>query len=650
MKKRIGALILCCIMLLSVCFACKKTEENPSGGAARVKIAELCTNGVANYDIIIPQNASEAVVNAATHIQEYTQKATGASLQILQDGENSSKPYISIGNTALLQTENFTVDYQSFGKDGFYLKTVEKNYYISAKEDRGVLYGAYEFLESVVGIRFLTYDYTYIPDKPTVELYQTDRVEIPAITNRCYLSNQIMKNPQFASHMRMNNEYVKISDAYGGSMYGYKSDVLIGHNTLDYLSTDYYEEHPDWYYADENKIYDIHYSNLGLNEDGSINNALEISPIRVILERLKKDIQASGGDFFMIGQEDYTHTCKCDECLRQEKMFGRGGMLVRFMNALIREIESWQKETGIEKEIKFSTFAYYYSQGAPIDKEGNPLHPSVVPHEDLYIRLATIKANNYYGMSAEKQIPETRNMLAGWKKLTNQFLIWSYHTAYSGYMAYYPTMQHWEEDLRSYAECDMEYVLMQASYEIKAAWKDNMEVYVASKMMWNPNQSVEALKQEFIQYYYSVAADEVNEFINLFDTHYAFIMEGGVINPELIPVMTIWSAPDLMNSKLYTVSFWDRAFGILEDAQKKVEDSALSEEEKEFLIKKLRWIEMTPRYMVMMNFDLYYPNASKIEKKEFQGQFFDMCAEFDIPVYAENSSIDGLKYSIGYTG
>ena len=130
MKKRIGAFILCCIMLLSVCFACKNTEENPSGDEARVKIAELCTNGVANYDIIIPQNASEAVVNAATHIQEYTQKATGASLQILQDGENSSKPYISIGNTALLQAENFTVDYQSFGKDGFYLKTVEKNYYI----------------------------------------------------------------------------------------------------------------------------------------------------------------------------------------------------------------------------------------------------------------------------------------------------------------------------------------------------------------------------------------------------------------------------------------------------------------------------------------------------------------------------------------
>ena len=68
------------------------------------------------------------------------------------------------------------------------------------------------------------------------------------------------------------------------------------------------------------------------------------------------------------------------------------------------------------------------------------------------------------------------------------------------------------------------------------------------------------------------------------------------------------------------------------------------------MTEKLRWIEMTPRYMVMMNFDMYYPNASKIEKKEFQGKFFDMCAEFDIPVYAEGKSIDGLKYSIGYTG
>ena len=646
MKKRIGTLILCLVMILGVFCACKTPDEE----APKVKVAELCVNGVANYDIVIPENASETILNAAAHIQEYTQKATGATLQVLSDNETSSKPYISIGNTTLFQSENLVVDYKSLGKDGFYLKTVGKNYYISAKEDRGVLYGAYEFLESVVGIKFLTYDYTYIPATPTVDMYQTDRVEIPAFKNRCYLSNQIMKNPQFASHMRMNNEYVKISDAYGGSMYGYQTDVLIGHNTLDYLSTDYYQAHKDWYYADENKIYDIHYSNLGLNEDGSIDTSLEMSPIKIILERLKKDIQLSDGNFFMIGQEDFDHTCKCKECLLQEEKFGRGGMLVRFMNALIREIEIWKKDVGIEKEIGFATFAYYYSQIAPIDKDGKPLHPSVVPHKNLYIRLATIKANNYYGVSADKQIAETRNMLAGWKKLTNKFSVWSYHTAYSGYMAYYPTMQHWEEDLRAYAECDTEYVVMQASYETKTAWKDQMEVSVASKMLWNPNQSVETLKQEFIRYYYSMVADDVNEFLNLFDTHYAFIMDGGEINPALIPVMNIWSAPDLMNSKLYTVSFWERVFGVLESAQLKIANSALSTSEKEFLTEKVRWMEMTPRYMVMMNFDLYYPNASTIEKKKFQAEFFEMCAEFDIPVYAEGKSIDGLKYSVGYTG
>ena len=70
-------------------------------------------------------------------------------------------------------------------------------------------------------------------------------------------------------------------------------------------------------------------------------------------------------------------------------------------------------------------------------------------------------------------------------------------------------------------------------------------------------------------------------------------------------------------------------------AEKKVEASALSEEEKEFLIKKLRWIEMTPRYMVMMNFDSdkeRLPNCPLIEVPTPHGDLVDrekLLAEYD---------------------
>ena len=644
--KKIIVFVLAALTLiipLGGCSCNDNTEEQPA-----VFMGNLCKDGEALYDIVIPSEAGAAVVNAAEELTEYVYKVSGARLNLKYDSGESGSNFISLGDTAELKKAAFEVDYDSLGSDGFVMKTLDKNYYITARTDRGVLYGVYEFLEKTVGVKFIAYDYTYIPSEKTIPLYETDVTEIPDIQNRCYLSNQLMFNNEFAAHMRMTNEFLTPMEKYGGGLELYKEKVDQVHNTLDYLTEDYYSEHSDWYFVNNGEIYDIHFSNVGLNEDGSINESLEISPVKIVIENIKKYIQESDSTIFMIGQEDRVETCTCEECKRQEAKFGRSGMMVRFVNAVIREVTEWMDEAGIDRDIRFGTFAYYYSQLAPVDAELNPLDPSVIPHEKLYIRLAPITAYNYFGLTDENQLITIRNMISGWMAVTDRIMVWTYHTAYSGYFCYYPTMQHWAEDLRLYAENDALYVLMQSAYNVNAMWTNQMETYVASKMLWDCSLSVEELKREFIKYYYAGIEEEITEFIDTLDMHYAIFMEPGNVEASLWPDTRIGGADSIMNPQLYSVNFWENLLGILDRADDKINTLDISEKEKEVLHDRVGMVRLTPQYMIMMKYDMYYPDDT-FGKFEFYKAFFDSCAKYNVTMITESQSVDGLKFSLGYT-
>ena len=49
------------------------------------------------------------------------------------------------------------------GNEGLRLKLSSENIFITGGKPRGTLYGVYEFAEKYLGIRFLTFDDTYIP-------------------------------------------------------------------------------------------------------------------------------------------------------------------------------------------------------------------------------------------------------------------------------------------------------------------------------------------------------------------------------------------------------------------------------------------------------------------------------------------------------
>ncbi|MFR6640987.1 MAG: alpha-glucuronidase family glycosyl hydrolase [Christensenellales bacterium] len=172
------------MILAFTAFACgNKTSTDDNGTTEAKVIGKLVDNGRSAYTIVVPSDADECHEYAAEELRRYVERATGARLAIMSDDSLSSvsteNKYISLGKTKVLESSGITFDYSSLNGDGFYLKTVGNTLIADGARNTGVLYGAYEILESMFGVKFLTDDYTYVPSVSSVELRETDRKRFP---------------------------------------------------------------------------------------------------------------------------------------------------------------------------------------------------------------------------------------------------------------------------------------------------------------------------------------------------------------------------------------------------------------------------------------------------------------------------------------
>ncbi len=150
-----------------------------SGCAVR---RELVRESAASV-ILIPAEPTEVELFAASELQKYLKKISGAEIKVTGDYRRlpRSKNIISIGNTPLLKK---TVLPEISG-DGLVLKTVgDKLFILGGRNGPGTLYGVYAFLE-LLGCRW------YAPGKTGEYLPRTNRVAISRIDIQENPANQM---------------------------------------------------------------------------------------------------------------------------------------------------------------------------------------------------------------------------------------------------------------------------------------------------------------------------------------------------------------------------------------------------------------------------------------------------------------------------
>lgn len=186
----------------------------------------LVQNGQPKATIVVSQNASDQVQKAAKTLQEYIQKSSGAMLPIAASATGNT---ISVG-------QNASVDTSKIDQDGFILQGVnEHNYVIAGGSDWGTEFGVDDFLERYLGVRWLepTDLGTDIPKHSTIDIPDTKIVQQPTYLSRQLSPVNIESNDPLGKWGRFNRA---------------RGRILFHHNMLHLFPVSIFgKTHPEFY-------------------------------------------------------------------------------------------------------------------------------------------------------------------------------------------------------------------------------------------------------------------------------------------------------------------------------------------------------------------------------------------------------------------
>ena len=678
--KKLVAIVLVLACASSLLTACSSKNTNPTESSTydpekginrKVVLSQMVKDGSSDYRIVYSAEATATEVYAAQEMQLFIYESTGANLPIVTDGmaEHNPEKLICIGRNSIASNAGITVDVSELKEDGFILKTKGTNLYIMGGGNRGTLYGVYDWLEKILGIRFLDSEITHIPEHQTVDLYSMNVKEIPYFEYRGVLATSSLygADPAFYARTRNTHEHilqhvVNLDEKYGGTIEWY-SDINPTHNTLNYVSLEKYfktaqqQQDNAHMYAQQGILTggtrDICFTD-GITPDGKLDESMELSALKAAIESLKSYVQADPDCYHMFGHMDTGDMCNCDDCLESHDKYGRTGTYFRFANALLRETQKWADEELDGKQIKLVVFAYSASAEAPVKVNTQTgkyeiVDESVRPIKNMTVRLAPIHANRYFSMSEGKHMIEYKDWLEKWDVVADDFMVWAYTVDFHRSMWYFPTHQSIVKTLKEYKELGVNYMMLQAIWQEENDWQSIMKNYVYLKLLWNPNRDVNALIEEFCYLYYGeIGGESVLKMIDLYDQYFYLAIQA--TDGDFTSNYMTFTNP-LYNKYEHVYAGYE----LIENAIQAVgQDQSLTEDQINAYVRRLKVVKLTPLFMIAYNYEDYFMGDST-KQERWINEFLDLCRELKVVYIGENTGSQTeyllenfVKYYWGY--
>ena len=300
--------------------------------------------------------------------------------------------------------------------------------------------------------------------------------------------------------------------------------------------------HPEFYFY--SKEYDIGGDNgwtldllNGITEDGKLDESMEVSVAKIVVEEMKKDIIAHPEvEYFTFEQEDgefyYTYENQPQKQRILDK-YTRSGILIRFCNVLADVLQSWANKELNGRKINISTFAYGYTMYPPLKKEKGELVPideTVIPRDNVVIKIA-LTGNKYYSLLDPKQDQKVLESLNYWKIIAKKLMFWSYEANYFDYLWYLPFLNRIGKDIACFKELGVEYIMVEGIWESANNWCDMIKSFMYSKLFWNIHLDVESLLDEYLNAYYGQYAKYIKRFMYFMET---WFQEKEKANPVVV--------------------------------------------------------------------------------------------------------------------
>ena len=508
-----------------------------AGAVAAQADLTLAQGGKSEFVIVTPAAASPAQVYAAAELQHFTAEMTGATLPIQTDEQALPAKAILLGVTRYTEAVTGAApDLGRLGDDGFRLKTGGGHLAIVGGAQRGTLYGVYEVLERHGGCRWYSSWHSRIPKHDPWTVPELDETQVPAFVMREPFWFD-MFDGNLAARCRANGNRMDLQEKHGGKIrFG---GGLFVHTFYVLMPPDeFFADHPEYFSELQGKRVAEH-AQLCLSHPEVVRLCTER-----LLARVRKD---PGAKLYSLSQNDWGGYCTCEACRAIDEREGSpAGSLITFVNQVAEAVEKEFPEAWIE------TLAYQYTRTPP---------RTVRPRRNVVPRLCTIECDFSLPLDVSPYAQNQKFVqdIKGWSALTDKLYIWDYTTNFAHYIGPHPNFASLQGNAKFFRDNHVVGLFEQGAYQGRHAEFAELRAWVLAKLLWNPDQDLEALYRDFFAGYYGAAAPLVRQYFDDLQRLTA---------PPEVP-LTIWMPP---TAPFYPAGFFEQALNTWKQAEAAVQN------------------------------------------------------------------------------
>jgi hypothetical protein len=493
-------------MLVGFCFLLCDSGRILCASDASPSELLLARDNKTEYGIVLPKAPSASQVFAATELQGYLRRISGAFFPIYpHDAKRVNRRILLVdAGDDVKHVGNYDL-----GSEGFSIETIGPDIRITGSNRRGIVYGVYTFLEEVLGCRWYSPGCEVIPRQSTIKIGPLAITQVPDFIYRepWYM---VARDVDWAVKNKVNGIGPALDSVRGG-----RFEFVPGYycHTFDRImpAEKYLATNPEYFsLVDGKRVGGQYKGQLCLTH-------LDVTSffIREVRKLIKK---YPGMNILSVSQNDNRKYCQCENCARVDAEEGSpAGLMVRFANAIAADIGKDYPEVFIH------TFAYQYTEKPPrITK----------PHPRVVLMLCPINCCQFHRYDECSHNAAFMDNLKQWSALTNQLYIWHYNSNLRHYLAPYPDLRQLTHSLQLYHRHHVKGMMAQGMEPGGRGFMDELKAYMIAKLLWDASLDPDRLKQEFLQGYFGNAAEPMHRFLELLhdkveeDNIHGFYSEG----------------------------------------------------------------------------------------------------------------------------
>lgn len=442
------------------------------------------------YPVWVCEDASEHEMYAARELAQFLSEMTGVNYPL----------HISRAAPVHCISVSATSD-EALGAEGFTIQTVQgaRGIAIEGGLPRGVIYGAYAFLEQL-GCRWFSSKVSSIPKRSLLCVPALDIREIPALEYREILYADAW-DPNWAVRNKINGTFIDLKPVQGGKI-SYYPFV----HTFDHIMppAEFFAEHPEYFsLVNGERCGELHKTQLCLTNP---------DVLRICTERTLQWIdEHPDTTIFSLSQNDWWNNCECAHCREIDEAEGSAaGSLIHFVNQIAAVVGERYPHVVID------TLAYQYTRKAP--KKLRPL-PNVC------VRLCSIECcfahplrecDTLCSFSNRPHSDSFQKDLQDWAKVCDRLYVWDYVVNFHHYLMPFPNFYVLADNIRYFIENNVKGIFEEGATSPYGKTEfAELRAYVLAKLLWNPHQDTDVLVDEFIAGYYGMAGPAVRDYFQL---------------------------------------------------------------------------------------------------------------------------------------